>query len=267
MFYILDRPTANPCTASRNGPSPRTRGRRPAATQPFPRGEPFVPEQHPSNRRRDPARSLLPDGRIFTPTGTGRPSSSPARGAAATGARLLQPGHGPGLRWLQPDQHCLLQRPERAVGNTAAVRRILAGGLAAVDPRTNTVAWRRPSKWWLSLTATGSCPQPAGCCSRAAPTASSPRWTTMTGEELWTWQCGAGVDTCPIAYEIDGEQYIAILAGGRVGTDRPGRPLRRQSVGVQAGRQRSAGRRADRAVHSQPHYGRRRSPEPPPAIR
>ncbi len=35
-----------------------------------------------------------------------------------------------------------------------------------------------------------------------------------TGEELWTWQCGAGANTYPISYEIDGEQYIAIFAGG-----------------------------------------------------
>jgi plastocyanin len=31
---------------------------------------------------------------------------------------------------------------------------------------------------------------------------------------LWSFQTGAGVHTSPIAYEIDGEQYIAVLAGG-----------------------------------------------------
>ncbi|KAB2352516.1 cupredoxin domain-containing protein [Actinomadura rudentiformis] len=34
------------------------------------------------------------------------------------------------------------------------------------------------------------------------------------GRELWQWQCGAGVHTSPVSYEIDGEQYVAVLAGG-----------------------------------------------------
>ncbi|MEW1843671.1 hypothetical protein AB0392_37480, partial [Nonomuraea angiospora] len=34
------------------------------------------------------------------------------------------------------------------------------------------------------------------------------------GRILWSFQCGAGVHTSPISYEIDGEQYVAVLAGG-----------------------------------------------------
>ncbi|GAA5067803.1 outer membrane protein assembly factor BamB [Thermocatellispora tengchongensis] len=34
------------------------------------------------------------------------------------------------------------------------------------------------------------------------------------GRELWRWQTGAAVSSSPIAYEIDGEQYIAVYAGG-----------------------------------------------------
>ncbi|HWP48016.1 MAG TPA: PQQ-binding-like beta-propeller repeat protein [Candidatus Limnocylindrales bacterium] len=35
-----------------------------------------------------------------------------------------------------------------------------------------------------------------------------------TGELLWRFQCGAGVNAPPISYEIDGVQYIAVAAGG-----------------------------------------------------
>jgi outer membrane protein assembly factor BamB len=34
------------------------------------------------------------------------------------------------------------------------------------------------------------------------------------GTELWRFQTGAGVHTRPISYSVDGEQYIAVLAGG-----------------------------------------------------
>lgn len=35
-----------------------------------------------------------------------------------------------------------------------------------------------------------------------------------TGERLWRFNCGAGVNAPPIAYAIDGKQYIAVAAGG-----------------------------------------------------
>ncbi|HEX4986089.1 MAG TPA: PQQ-binding-like beta-propeller repeat protein [Burkholderiales bacterium] len=35
-----------------------------------------------------------------------------------------------------------------------------------------------------------------------------------SGELLWQFQCGAGVNAPPVTYEIDGTQYIAVAAGG-----------------------------------------------------
>lgn len=34
------------------------------------------------------------------------------------------------------------------------------------------------------------------------------------GKPLWQFQCGAGVNAPPIAFEVDGKQYIAVAAGG-----------------------------------------------------
>jgi competence ComEA-like helix-hairpin-helix protein len=34
------------------------------------------------------------------------------------------------------------------------------------------------------------------------------------GHELWRFQTGSGVHSSPISYEIDGEQYVAVFAGG-----------------------------------------------------
>ena len=35
-----------------------------------------------------------------------------------------------------------------------------------------------------------------------------------TGDRLWQFNCGAGVNAPPISYAIDGKQYIAVAAGG-----------------------------------------------------
>ena len=37
---------------------------------------------------------------------------------------------------------------------------------------------------------------------------------TRTGERLWQFNCGAGVNAPPITYELDGRQYVAVAAGG-----------------------------------------------------
>ena len=35
-----------------------------------------------------------------------------------------------------------------------------------------------------------------------------------SGERLWQFQCGAGVNAPPVSYEVNGVQYVAVAAGG-----------------------------------------------------
>ena len=37
---------------------------------------------------------------------------------------------------------------------------------------------------------------------------------SATGERLWQFRCGAGVNAPPITYAVDGVQYVAVAAGG-----------------------------------------------------
>lgn len=37
---------------------------------------------------------------------------------------------------------------------------------------------------------------------------------SATGERLWAFNCGAGVNAPPMAYSIDGQQFVAVAAGG-----------------------------------------------------
>ena len=37
---------------------------------------------------------------------------------------------------------------------------------------------------------------------------------SATGDRLWQFNCGAGVNAPPMSYEIKGVQYVAVAAGG-----------------------------------------------------
>src|SRR2546426_9359168 len=39
-------------------------------------------------------------------------------------------------------------------------------------------------------------------------------YDAKTGTVLWKFYCGAGVNAAPSVYELDGEQFIAVAAGG-----------------------------------------------------
>ena len=73
--------------------------------------------------------------------------------------------------------------------------------------------WRQPDEWWLSL-GTGILTTAGRLLFQGRPDGTLVASDDATGERLWTWQCGAGVNTNPISYEVDGEQYIAVFAGG-----------------------------------------------------
>ena len=53
----------------------------------------------------------------------------------------------------------------------------------------------------------------AACCSPAISAAASLALDAKTGKELWKFQTGSGINASPITYELDGEQYVAILSG------------------------------------------------------
>ena len=42
-----------------------------------------------------------------------------------------------------------------------------------------------------------------------------------TGKKLWSYRLGAGVNAPPVTYEVDGQQYVAVAAGGNFQLDYP----------------------------------------------
>ena len=68
-------------------------------------------------------------------------------------------------------------------------------------------------------------------------------YEAQTGKVLWTFQCGSGHHSGPITYSLDGRQYIAVWAVGRLDGRiyRRGTPLRNARRGQHPLRLRSSG--------------------------
>jgi glucose dehydrogenase len=39
-------------------------------------------------------------------------------------------------------------------------------------------------------------------------------YNATTGQKLWSFHAGAGVNSAPMTFVIDGKQYVAVAAGG-----------------------------------------------------
>ncbi len=85
------------------------------------------------------------------------------------------------------------------------------GILAAIDIATGKIRWKseRPKWVWGGTLATAG-----GLVFMGESDGWFRAYDAATGEVLWSFFCGAGVDSSPITYELDGRQYVAVAAGG-----------------------------------------------------
>jgi alcohol dehydrogenase (cytochrome c) len=84
--------------------------------------------------------------------------------------------------------------------------------LAAIDSRTNRIAWQRELRG--SLGTSGPLSTGGGLLFRGDPDGTFQAYDARTGEPLWQFQTGFGAARGPaMSYEVDGEQYIALSMG------------------------------------------------------
>ena len=115
---------------------------------------------------------------------------------------------------------------ENSLGGTVEQVGEATGMVAALDPATGKVRWRvhvpRPVNGGTLATA-------GGLVMFGADDGYLRALDDRTGKELWRYDLKRRVGSAPIAYEIDGVEYVAVAAGGSLveaeGTapDRPGR--------------------------------------------
>jgi quinohemoprotein ethanol dehydrogenase len=89
----------------------------------------------------------------------------------------------------------------------------LNGTFTAIDSTTNKIAWQHRTPYRMGG-GSGSTVTAGGLLLRGEPDGNFVVLDAKTGEVLWKFQTGFGADAPPVVYEVDGEQYIAIVTGG-----------------------------------------------------
>ncbi len=103
----------------------------------------------------------------------------------------------------------------RYVGGTQAppIGAPLAGTFTAIDSRTNKIAWQHHLPYRMGGGG-GSTVTAGGLLLRGEDDGNFVAVDAKTGDILWKFQTGFGADAPAVAYEVDGDEYIAIVTGG-----------------------------------------------------
>jgi len=219
MYYILDRRDGSAPLGIDEIPVPQEPRQKTSLTQPFPRQGGWT-------------ENCVVDQPLGTaiPGNPNRAVPNYERGclyAAHWDVPILSiPGHGGGADWNHHSFSPSTKLMYTGFGYVAAAHSLTessnglrppgeyqTGGIVAVDPRTNRVKWKKHLPYSLAH-GNGILTTASDLLFIGQPDGNLLALCAEDGEELWRFQTGAAISASPITYEIDGDQYLAIYAGG-----------------------------------------------------
>ncbi len=222
--YILDRATGEPLVGIEERAVPQEPRQFTAATQPYPLGDAIVPQQIDVAPQRKPNDArLVNGGRIFTPFWTERIMVKPA---SLGGANWPPSSYDPETNLLfvcatdRISTYAVTLPLEPPVdnqpwfgGNMGGMPGTERGIFAALDVRTNKIAWRQE---WRDHCYSGSVVTKGGLVFVGR---SDGRLTALdkdNGDLLWEFMTDAGVNSTVTTFERGGKQFLLVHAGGGV---------------------------------------------------
>jgi PQQ-dependent dehydrogenase (methanol/ethanol family) len=225
FLYIYDRTNGKPLIGIEEKPVPQEPRLNTSATQPFPVGDSFVPTcPEPGSVAPGSKTSCIfgvywDEPVVMAPGTQGGVTWAPItfdpktglvyvggcvinssfrlnrQDWDAQGSRLQSVGEGRGLGFARP------------AGEPRS------GTLTAMDPATNKIVWQKRTKFPIG-TGSGLLSTASGLIFHGESDGRFVAYDVKDGNELWSFQTGAGADAPAITYEVNGQQYVAILAGG-----------------------------------------------------
>jgi quinohemoprotein ethanol dehydrogenase len=214
--YILDRTNGKPLVGIDEKPVPQEPRQHTAKTQPFPIGDNTVP----TCAKPLPGYSVT--GCIFAafwetpvliePGGQGGTNWSPMPYDPDTGYFYVPGTIRPSTFVRYGDTY---KKGLRYVGGTQAppIGAPLAGTFTAIDSNTNKIVWQQQMPYRMGGGG-GSTVTAGGLLLRGEPDGNFVALNAKTGDVLWKFQTGFGADAPAIAYQVDGDEYLAIVTGG-----------------------------------------------------
>jgi len=218
-LYILDRETGKPLIGIDERSVPQEPAQRTAATQPYPRGEPYVPHEIDIAPE---GFDLVNQGRIFTPfVGA---AGVPMRPSLYGGANWPPSSYDPAsnLYYVCATSDIGVFRGGDRDFETPKLGQQYTGGqigftghrsgiFAAMDVRTNTIAWRQE---WTDQCYSGSAVTAGGLVFIGRSDGRLTALDSSNGHKLWDFQTGAGVNAPPSVFEHNGREYVAVYSAG-----------------------------------------------------
>jgi alcohol dehydrogenase (cytochrome c) len=205
-IYILDRTNGKPLVGIDEKPVEQDVRVASAATQPIPRGDaliPQCPEALPGWMTKCIFGVIYDMPILMSPGGNGGTNWSPMSYSPQTGYLYVTAADRPQSR--------ILRQLGKSVGPPIGAK--YAGTLSAVDPGTNKIVWQKKMPYSVGQ-GSGAMATAGGLVFHGEPSGNFQAYDAVNGNLLWEWQTGAGADAPAVTYEIDGEQYVAIAAGG-----------------------------------------------------
>lgn len=224
--YILDRVTGQPLVGIDERPVPQDPRQATARTQPYPRGDAFVPQSiaiPPEGYR------VVNQGRIFTPFWTEPIVAKPGQGGGAnwppssydpaTGYLYVCAGDRTGV--FRSDDISPERPPEgeRYLGGAfGTVPFGVSGIFSALDMRTNKIVWQQQ---WPERCYSGSVATAGGLVFVGRSDGRLTALDSRNGALLWEFQTGAGVNAPASVFEHSGQQYVVVYSAGNLFASSP----------------------------------------------
>ncbi|MBN1238836.1 MAG: PQQ-binding-like beta-propeller repeat protein, partial [Gammaproteobacteria bacterium] len=223
--YILDRETGEPLIGIEERAVPQEARQATSPTQPYPVGDAIVPQSidiPPEGVELMPGMGrIVNDGRIFTPFWTEPVALKPG---TMGGANWPPSSYDPATNVLYV---CASDRINTFRVNeeleTPGPNQVYMGGrfqqaqaadrgiLAALDVTTNRLVWRQQ---WREICYSGSVVTAGGLLFVGRSDGRLTALDKRNGEKLWEFMTDAGVNTTVTTFEHDGQQMVAVHAGG-----------------------------------------------------
>lgn len=226
--YLLDRTDGTPLVGINEKPVPQEPRQKTAATQPFPVGDSFIPQDLTAEDiKKDFNNYTGKYGGIFTPFWDEPVLIKPY---PLGGANWPPSAYSPDTEYfyvLGQDGGFVYSRTQEEEFSPENVRegksfigssmRPVEGAtpvrshITAIDVKTNKIAWQQK---WDTTAYSGALVTKGGLLFVGHNDGRLIAFDAKTGDQLWEFQTDAGANAPAITYEIDGVQYITIHSGG-----------------------------------------------------